>query len=77
MSVDQNFAKRTGECLKGVKANNGYACSTLDEYRSRKAFHKETLRKSSFEFLFRPTDSPLGIWSSADAEARSRPQSRA
>jgi len=73
MSANQNFAKRTGECLKEVKANNGYACASLSEYRTRRAMEIKQAKQMSFEATFRPAETPFGIWSSPAAAARSRP----
>ena len=75
MPANQNFAKRTGECMKDVKPEHGKACESLDDYFKHRATMKATLKSSSFLVNYLPTEKPSGIFSSASCEARNRPQS--
>ena len=77
MAANQNFAKRTGECMKDVKPEHGVACESLEDYFNRRSVMKATLTSSSFLTNYRPTERPCGIFNSAHAEARNRPQSAA
>ena len=77
MPANQNFAKRTGECMKDVKPEHGKACVSLDDYFNRRATMKATMKSSSFLSNYLPTEKPSGIFTSASCEARNRPQSAA